>query len=116
MKMVMAVVPRDQTDQILECLIGAGYTATFTEGRGGVLRQAEHMLFIAVTEEAVEAVLDIIRRNCRSRIGIESGATALSTAALGTARGFASAGVQPASAEVGWAMVFVWDLDRVENF
>ncbi|MBN1921717.1 MAG: cyclic-di-AMP receptor [Anaerolineae bacterium] len=106
MKMIMAIVPRDQTDHLLECLVGAGFTATFTEGRGGVLRQAEHMLFIAVPAESVEAVLEIIRSNCRSHIGIESV----------MAQNFIKSGVQPVTAEVGWAMTFVWDLDRVENY
>lgn len=106
MKMVMAVVPRDQTDHLLECLVAAGFTATFIEARGGVLRQAEHMLFIAVPKESVEAVVEIIRTNCRSQVGIESTLT----------RHFKTLGMQPASTEVGWAMVFVWDLDRIENF
>ncbi|MDX9953617.1 MAG: cyclic-di-AMP receptor [Anaerolineae bacterium] len=106
MKMIMAIVPRDQTDHLLECLIAAGFTATFTEGRGGVLRQAEHMLFIAVPPEAVDTVLEIIRRNCRSPVGVESNLE----------RNFRALGVQPAATEVGWAMTFVWDLERVENY
>lgn len=106
MKMIMAIVPRDQTDHLLECLIAAGFTSTFIEARGGVLRQAEHMLFIAAPQESVEAALEIIRSNCRSQVGIESTA----------AQNFRSLGLQSASTEVGWAMVFVWDLDRIENY
>ncbi len=106
MKMIMAIIPRDQTDHLLECLVTAGFTATFTEGRGGVLRQAEQMLFIAVPKESVEVVLEIIRYNCRTPVGIEPVA----------AQNFMKSGIQPVSAEVGWAMTFVWDLERIENY
>lgn len=106
MKMVMAIVPRDQTDHLLECLVQAGFTATFTEARGGVLRQAEHMMFIAVPPEGLDTVLEIVRANCRSHVGIESPFS----------QHFQKLGLQPASTEVGWAMVFVWDLERLENY
>ena len=39
MRMVMAVVPRDQASRVMEALIAAGYKATFTDSRGGMLRQ-----------------------------------------------------------------------------
>ena len=39
-KMVMAVVPRDQASRVLECLVDAGYSATYMESRGGMLRQS----------------------------------------------------------------------------
>ncbi len=69
-KMVMAVVARDQADRVLDKLISAGYGATFTESRGGMLRQAQKMLFIAVDADKVDDVLDIIRRMCRTRVEV----------------------------------------------
>ena len=64
-KMVMAVVPRDEAHQVLEGLVSAGFTATFGESRGGVLRQAQLTFFIAVDEEKLDQVLEIIRERCR---------------------------------------------------
>ena len=73
MKMVMALVPREQTDQVLEALIAAGHTATFTGSRSGVLRQAQHMLFIATEDDSLNNVLDIIRANCHTKVKVGSG-------------------------------------------
>jgi uncharacterized protein YaaQ len=107
-KMVMAVVSRDQADRVLDKLISAGYGATFTESRGGMLRQAQKMLFMAVDADKVDDVLDIIRRTCRTRVEVSEQRE--STARLDP----------PATAttttEVGYAVVFVWDLDRFETY
>jgi len=106
MKMVMAVVPRDQAEDVLAGLISAGYTATFSESRGGVLRQAQKMLFIAVNAEDLEQVLSVIHDNCRTEIAVEPGE---SEDALAMDQ-------QPVLAEVGGAVVFVWDLERFETY
>ena len=50
-KMVMAVISREQADRALDRLISAGYGATFTESRGGMLRQAQQMVFIATNDD-----------------------------------------------------------------
>ncbi len=104
-KMVMAVVPRDEAEHVLDALIEAGHTATFTESRGGMLRQSQLTLFIAVKEEALEKVLTIVRENSRSRVQVESGESAKG----------ASLGPIPVTAELGGAVVFIWDLDRFET-
>jgi uncharacterized protein YaaQ len=102
MKMVMAVVPRDEAERVLEALVTAGHTATFTESRGGMLRQAQYMLFIAVEEKDVEKVLAIINRSCHSEVCL----------APGEAEEPSSLTVQPVTAQLGGAVVFTWDLDR----
>jgi uncharacterized protein YaaQ len=67
MKMVMAVVPRDESDQLLQNLVKAGFSATFTDSRGGMLRQSQEMLFIVVDEELVDQVLEIIHGGEKER-------------------------------------------------
>lgn len=99
MKMVMAVVPRDQVNRVLEALIQAGHTATFCESRSGMLRQAQQMLFIAVKAEDLAAVLNLIRDNYRGGVKVESGSLAVGSAT-----------------EVGSAVTFVWDLERFETY
>ena len=71
-KMILAIVPHDQVECVLKALITTGYTATYCESRGGVLRQRQQMLFIAVAETDVERVLIIIRENCRGEMPVDS--------------------------------------------
>jgi uncharacterized protein YaaQ len=106
MKMVMAVVPRDEAGRVLEALVAAGHTATFSDSRGGVLRQAQQTLFIAVEKKNLERVLTIIRKNCRSHVALESAESEKMVSPVAA----------PATAEVGGAVIFVWDLDRFEVY
>lgn len=106
MKMVMAVVQRDEAENVLQGLIAAGHTATLLESRGGMLRQAWTTMFVAVRKEDVNPVLEIIRSGCTSDISVESGEP--------------DAGhmdrLSSAKAKVGGAVVFVWDLDKFEVY
>jgi uncharacterized protein YaaQ len=108
MKMVMAVVPRDEAEAVLSALIAAGHTATFTESRGGILRQAQYTLFIAVDEQALPQVLDIIQESCHSLLRVESGDDVMPI--LGRADRAS------ASVRVGGAVVFVWDLEHFQIY
>ena len=102
MKMVMAVVPRDEAECVLEALLAAGFTATFTESRGGMLRQAQYMLFIAVEKKALEQVLTIIQDSCHSQVCVEPSEPGEPS----------SLSRPPVTTEVGGAAVFIWDLDH----
>jgi uncharacterized protein YaaQ len=107
-KMVMTIVSREQADRVLDKLISAGYGATFTESRGGMLRQAQQMIFIATQEDNVDDVVAIIRRTCRSRVEVSEqqvGPDALASRVSSTT-----------TTEVGYAVVFVWDLERFETY
>jgi uncharacterized protein YaaQ len=106
MKMVMAVVPRDEAGRVIEALVSTGHTASFSDSRGGVLRQAQQMLFIAVENKDLERVLTIIRDNCHSRVVVETSEPKTPF----------SLGSTPVTAELGGAVVFIWDLDRFETY
>lgn len=106
-KMVMTIIEREEADDVLEALIQAGYTPTiFGESRGGVLRQARPTLFIGVPDEKLEDILSIIREHCRSHVALES-TEADAAAERSPMRSFA---------EVGSAVVFVWDINRFETY
>ncbi len=107
-KMVMAVVPRDQADLVLDALLTAGYGATFTESRGGMLRQAQKMLFIAVEAEKVDDVLRIIREHCYTEVEVGGDAVQEEVVGLGVPR--------RATAAVGSAAFFVWDLEQFGTY
>lgn len=104
-KMIMAVIPQDEARQVMDQLVIAGHTTTFTTGRGGVLRQAQQMLFIAVTEADLPKVLAIIRDNCHTRVQIKETAVVDEPIPLENV---------PVTAEVGGAVIFVWDLTHFE--
>lgn len=100
MKMVMAVILRDQAEAVLAGLVTAGYTATFCESRGGVLLQAQKALFIAVKSEDLPTILQIIRQNCRAEVSMESEPDA------------ALPVDSSVSTMVGGAAIFIWDLEQ----
>ena len=106
-KMVMAVVSRDQADRVLDKLVSAGYGATFTESRGGMLRQAQRMMFIAVDGESVENVVAVIRESCHVQVEVREQHSPVMSRSLAD---------RPATVtEVGYAVIFVWDLERFET-
>jgi uncharacterized protein YaaQ len=103
MKMVMSIVPRDQANHVLEALVRARFTATFSSSRGGMLRQAQEMLFIAVEDDDLESVLSIIRENCRTEVTVDT----VDEHSLGPI---------PVTTELGGAVCFIWDIDRIETY
>jgi uncharacterized protein YaaQ len=104
MKMVMAVVPHEEADRVLDALIDAGHAVTFTESRGGMLRQSQQMLFTAVEESNLEEVLSIIRLNCRMEV----------PACTEESEGELTPEGTPVIAQLGGAIVFTWALDDFE--
>ena len=107
MKMLMAVIPKQEANDVIAALVEAGHTATFMEGRGGVLRQAKQALFIALQDEDLENVLAIISSTCHSCVSLESGGSAALTEPP-AARCY--------TAQVGGAVVFVWPLESQQRF
>jgi len=102
--MVMAIMPRDEAERILRALVAAKYTATFMETRGGMLRQAQMTLFIAVEEEDLDKVLSIIENTCRSEVVVEA------------VEGEETSAPMPARPRLGGAVVFVWNIERSETY
>lgn len=106
MKMVMAVVPANSAERVLDALVNRGHTATYAETRGGMLRQSQYSLFIAVKKEQLDEVLDIIKDNCRTRVK-------MSTHTPGEASFPADT---PMTTELGGAVAFIWDMSQIEIF
>jgi uncharacterized protein YaaQ len=105
MKMVMAVVPANSAERVLDALINAGHTATYAETRGGMLRQSQYSLFIAVKADQLDEVLTLVKENCRTQVQLN-------------AKPPQKAGVKeqtPVTADLGGAIAFIWDINRIEN-
>jgi len=106
MKMVMVVVPTNTADRVLDALVNAGHTATCAETTGGMLRQSQYSLFIAVEKPQLEDVLEIIRGNCRTQVEMSTRKADESNTIDST----------PVTADLGGAIAFIWDIDRIETF
>ena len=104
-KMVMAVIPRDEAEHVLDALINAGFAATFMETKGGMLRQSQYTLFTAFPAKKLDEVCAIIKDNCTSDIELDEDD-------LTKQEILNSSGVQ----KIGGAVVFAWDLDRLETY
>ena len=105
MKMVMAVISKDEADVVIDALVSAGHTATTVESRGGVLRQAYETLFVATRAQHLQSVLDIICHTCHSCVSVERV----------DAPDFAEPEPSRDIAQVGGAVVFVWDLEQMRR-
>jgi uncharacterized protein YaaQ len=114
MKMVMAIIDHEEAVRVLEALVVAGYSATFNDSRSGFLRQSKQNLFIGVDDARVDDVLDIIRDNCRSHV--ESRESEADGSADAVADPVLRMAPRRTFAEVGSAVVFVWDIDRFETY
>lgn len=102
--MVMAVIPRDEGEIVLNALIDAGHTATFIETKGGVMRQSQYTLFIVVQDKHLETICKIIEANCKVDMVIEEGSE--QTGESDTIN----------TNKLGGAVVFVWKLHRIMNY
>jgi uncharacterized protein YaaQ len=104
-KMIMAVIPRDEAEKVLDALINNGFTATFAETKGGMLRQSQYTLFSAVKSEAVDQVCELIKANCLAEVKIDDDSLAQQELAK-----------ESGSAKVGGAIIFIWDINSTRIF
>ena len=110
-KMVMVVIPRDEAETVLDALISAGYTATFMETKGGMLRQSQYSLFIAVKNADLKKVCDIIKKNCTLQISNMNGD--LEREEMLTDEALTE---ESLSGKIGGAIIFIWNLHKVEIY
>ncbi len=106
MKMVMVVVPANSAELLLNALVNAGHTATYAETRGGMLRQSQYSLFIAVKKEELEQVLQIIKENCHTQVQMDT----LSS------KEHPSLTPSRITADLGGAIAFIWEIEQIETF
>ena len=102
----MAVIPRDEAETVLDALISAGYTATFMETKGGMLRQSQYSLFIAVKNEDLDKVCSIIKENCTVQVSDIN--DEIEREELLDEEGIAE--------KIGGAIIFIWELNKVEIY
>lgn len=107
MKMVMAIVPKKYGEDVLSALINAGFTATYSETRGGMLRQSQYTLYIAVRSSDVQAALNVITDSCNEIETIHQGYGLQGDCEPHMANEGAPLGKSA-------AVVFIWTLDKFQ--
>jgi len=80
-KLIIAVVQNEDADNVVDALLEAEYRATRLASTGGFLRRGNTTIMIGVQDEQVDAVLDLIRGQARSRQSGESNAPVQTAAA-----------------------------------
>ncbi|MBW6466230.1 MAG: cyclic-di-AMP receptor [Brevefilum sp.] len=106
MKMVMVVVPANTAEHVLDALVNAGHTATYAETRGGMLRQSQYSLFIALKKEQLDEVMDIIKASCRTQVEMRTHPF----------KDPQSKDKSSLTADIGGAVAFVWDIESIQTF
>ena len=106
MKMVLAIINYDDSQDVISSLMKAGFSITKLATTGGFLKAGNVTILIGLDESKLDECFDIIREHSSSRKQIMP-----ATAELGM--GFFLS--TPVQVEVGGATVFVLNVERFEK-
>jgi len=67
MKMITAIINKNDTDLVCSSLRDAGYTFTIIATVGGFLTRVHNTLLIGTEDDKVEYALELIRKTCSRR-------------------------------------------------
>ena len=109
MKLVIAVVHERDAQKCVEVLNDRGLTCTRIESSGGFLDRKNATLFIAVDEERVDTVVDLITKHVKERVETLQASSAAVAAPL------ASFVPPPVDVEIHGATIIVVPVDRFEK-
>lgn len=109
MKLIISIVHSDDADQLTTALRDGGFSSTKISTTGGFLREGNATILIGIDEEELPTVLDIIKRNCHTRTQyvnplppvMEPGELYMPN---------------PIEVQVGGAVIFVVDVERLVRF
>lgn len=105
MKLVIAVVDRDDANAVNEILSQTGFSSTRLATTGGFLLAGNVTFLIGVEEEKVQTVIDLIRERSHSR-------KKLIPPSVEFGHGYYPG---PMEVTVGGATIFVVDVERFEH-
>ncbi len=109
MKLVIAVVQDQDSNNLSDALTKADFRATKLASTGGFLRSGNTTFLIGADSAKIPQLLDVIRENCRARDQLVSPISPLG--------GNADAYVPyPVEVEVGGATVFVLPIEQFHHF
>lgn len=106
MKLILAIVQDKDTRALMEALVAAEFQATKLASTGGFLREGNATILIGTEDASVEPVLAIIHRTCHVREQLVSPLPPV----VEPVDSYISA---PVKVQVGGAVVFVMDVERM---
>jgi len=109
MKLLISIVHSDDADQLISALRDGGFSSTKISTTGGFLREGNATILVGTDEENVPQVMEIIKRNCHTRTHyvnplppvMEPGERYMHN---------------PVEVQVGGAVVFVMDVERLIRY
>ena len=107
MKMIVAVIHKDDSPEICQALRDHEYMFTKLSSKGGFTKQGNCTLLIGIEDEKVEAVLREIRSHCAAR------EVEIPLLSFGDAQVYDVNPMRTVTA--GGATIFVLDVDRLEK-
>jgi len=106
MKMVLAVIDKDDSPGVMQNLIKNGFSITTLSTTGGFLRSGNVTILVGVDDEKTQEVIDVIKEHSKSR-------KQQIPFMPGNEMGYLSA--MPVEVSVGGATVFVMNVERFEK-
>ena len=105
MKLVMAIVKKDDAGRVSSEITKAGFMVTKLATTGGFLQTGNTTFLVGTEEERVDEVIGIVERYSKRRTQMVPGTTF----------GLGASTAQPVEVTVGGATVFVVDVERFEK-
>ena len=105
MKLIFAIVNKDDSSMVASALIRAGFPTTKLATTGGFLKAGNTTFLLGVDDTRVDEVVDIVAKYSKKRTQM------VSSSIYGTSE-YTSC---PVEVTVGGATVFVADVDRYEK-
>ncbi len=75
MKLILAIVHDNDSDNVTQALTTADFRVTRVASTGGLLRRGMTTLLIGLEAEQVDAAIQVLRKNCSPPAGGEKKAT-----------------------------------------
>ena len=105
MKLIMAIVNKDDAGQVADAVTEAGFFATKLATTGGFLKAGNTTFLIGVEEERVDEVIALVGKHSKRRTQMVPN----------TAYGAMHVASYPVEVTVGGATIFVMDVERFEK-
>lgn len=109
MKLIIIIVPKEDSKKLEETLVENKYQLTRFEGLGGYLKKKNFTFFIGVNNEKVEDVLKLIEKTCKKRKEV------VTTSDLGEGLGETLI-TSGAKVQSGGATVFIIEVNKFFKF
>lgn len=108
MKLVLVIVQEQDADRLIDALTEVEVQATMLASTGGFLRAGNSTILTGVEDDRVEAVLEVVRRVSQRR-------EQLMTPIPPVVEPVDSYVTYPVKVEVGGAIAFVLNIERMER-